>query len=68
MSDLTCPSCVATSLGAPYQFGGVWLAACRKCHSETRIVRTDEADTTAPNRLAGTPAVAAETYRRRTPF
>ena len=72
MSTLTCPICANAPLGAPYQFAGHWLAACRKCHSEIEL-RPALVDSGAPQfQLTASMKLAtlreAEQYRRRTVF
>ena len=72
MSDLNCPICSNVPLGAPYQFAGNWLAACRNCHSEIEL-RQVPADAGATQfKLTATMKLAtlreAEQYRRRTVF
>ncbi len=73
MSDLTCPMCGTAPLGAPCQFAGNWLAACRICHSEVELRHVTGADGDAPRfALTATMKMAtlrqAEYYRRRTVF
>ena len=73
MSELTCPMCGKSPLGAPYQFAGKWLAACRTCHSEIELRHLAGPDAGAPRfALTATMKMAtlrqAEYYRRRTVF
>lgn len=72
MSELTCPICATSPLGAPYMFNGHWLAACAKCHSETQLRQVVSRDGKPGFALTATMKLAtlreAEQYRRRTVF
>ena len=72
MSRPNCPICGDVELGAPFEFGGRWLAACPRCHAEIKLQSEPGADGATGFGLTATMKLPtlqeAERYRRRTGF
>ena len=68
MSENLCPVCGKAPLGSPYMFQGEWLAACRACHTEIRVLPAGGAGDRASGFVVPEASAGADLYRRRTPF
>lgn len=68
MSETLCPACGKAPLGSPYMFQGEWFAACRACHTETRVMPAAGNGARPSGVVIPEASAGADLYRRRTQF